>query len=117
MKNSSFRKSFYIACKGLKYAIVTERNIKIHLIMAVLVSLLGWYLGISNLEWLIVILTITLVIVLEIVNTVVENIVDLITLEYHPLAAIAKDLSAGAVLVAALGAAIVGAVTFLKYLT
>lgn len=116
MKNKkSILNAFGVAFKGIKYCVVNERNIKIHIVAGLLVLILGWYLGVSSLEWGILILTITLVISLEMVNTAIETVVDMLTTKYHPLAKVAKDVAAGAVLVAALGSLVIGAVIFFKY--
>jgi diacylglycerol kinase len=86
----------------------TQRNARIHLSLALAVIVLGLWLGLSRIEWAIIVLTIGLVLAAEAFNTVAEAAVDLATDEYHPLAKIAKDVAAGAVLLMAITAAIVG---------
>ncbi|MDQ2658416.1 MAG: diacylglycerol kinase family protein, partial [Bacteroidota bacterium] len=91
--------------------------LKIHLVVAITVVAAGFYFDITNVEWCIVLITIALVISLEMINSSLENIADLASPEYHPLAGKAKDIAAGAVLFAAVVAVIVGVLVFLKYLS
>ena len=92
--------------------IKTERNMKIHCVFTALVVLAGIILGISATEWCICLTLFGLVMALELVNTSVEAVVDLVTEERKPLAKIAKDTAAGAVLIAAIMAAIAGGIIF-----
>ena len=85
---------------------------KIHIAVAALVVIAGWILGLSITEWCICLGLFGLVMALELVNTAVEAVVDLVTTECHPLAKIAKYTAAGAVLIAAIMAAIVGLLIF-----
>mgnify|MGYP002433540536 FL=1 len=85
---------------------------KIHCTVAVLVVIAGLILGISVTEWCICLGLFGMVMALELVNTAVEAVVDLVTEERNPLAKIAKDTAAGAVLIAAIMAAIVGLIIF-----
>lgn len=94
----------------------TQPNARFHLVAAVVVTAAGFLLEISRLEWLAVVLCMALVLALEAVNTALEYLTDLVSPEYHPLAGKAKDAAAGAVLVAAIGAAVVGGVVFLPKL-
>ena len=86
---------------------------KIHCCAALLVVVLGFYLKLSAIEWCICLVLFGLVMALELVNTAVESVVDLVTEERKPLAKIAKDTAAGAVLIAAIMAAIAGCIIFL----
>ena len=86
----------------------TQRNARIHISIALVVVILGLWLGLSYAQWAIIVLTIGLVLAAEAFNTVAEAAVDLATAEYHPLAKIAKDVAAGAVLMVAITAVIVG---------
>lgn len=112
-KRQALRKSFYHAFAGIFTTIHDERNIKIHLMMTALVVIFGFILKISYVEWLICLLLFGLVISLEIVNTAIEAVVDLASPDIHPLAKKAKDCAAGAVLVAAIFAAIIGLIIFI----
>lgn len=86
---------------------------KIHCCAAVVVVILGLLLGLSVTEWCICLVLFGLVMALELVNTAVEAVVDLVTKERKPLAKVAKDTAAGAVLIAAIMAAIAGCIIFL----
>ncbi len=107
-KNQSLYESFNNAINGLIEAVKSERNMRTHLITAVLVLLLGMILDLSRTELMILFFTISLVISLELVNTAIEKTIDLITKEYHPLARKAKDIAAAAVFMAALNAVAIG---------
>ena len=111
-KKDPLHKSFSYAFEGIFTCIRNERNMKIHIEVATLVVIAGWILGLSITEWCICLGLFGLVMALELVNTAVEAVVDLVTTERHPLAKIAKDTAAGAVLIAAIMAAIVGLLIF-----
>lgn len=111
-KKPPLYKSFGYALEGIFTCIRNERNIKIHCTVAILVVIAGAVLGITPIEWCICLTLFGLVIALELVNTAIESVVDLVTTERKPLAKIAKDTAAGAVLVAAIMAAIVGLIIF-----
>jgi diacylglycerol kinase len=107
------RSSFGYALAGLKYGWRTQRHLRIHAVIAALAVGAGLVLSLTAAEWAVILTLITLVTALELLNTVVEVVVDLVSPEYHPLAKIAKDVAAGAVLVAAMGAVAAGAALFL----
>ena len=111
-KKDPLKKSFGYAFEGISTCIKKERNMKIHCTVAVLVVVAGAILGLSVLEWCICLILFGLVMALELVNTAVEAVVDLVTEERKPLAKIAKDAAAGAVLIAAIMAAIAGSIIF-----
>ncbi len=106
-------KSFKYAIEGIITAINKERNMKIHISIMILVIIMGIVLKISKIEWIICTILFGLVISLELVNTAIENTIDLITQEKDPKAKIAKDTAAGAVLVSAISAAIIGLIIFI----
>ena len=108
----SLLKSFQHAFEGIIHTIKKERNIKIHLSFMCAVILCGFYFHITKLEWMICLILFALVISLELVNTAVEAAVDLNTNYYHPLAKVAKNTAAGAVLVTAINALLVGYIVF-----
>ena len=112
-KKDPIYKSFGYAFEGIFTCIRQERNMKIHCCAAVVVVVLGLLLGLSATEWCICLVLFGLVMALELVNTAVEAVVDLVTKERKPLAKVAKDTAAGAVLIAAIMAAIVGCIIFL----
>jgi diacylglycerol kinase len=101
-------RSFYFAFAGLGYLFRTQRNARIHLVLGILACGLGVWLGISRVEWAVIVFTIALVLILEGLNTAVEAAIDLASPDIHPLAKAAKDLAAGMVLIAALASVAVG---------
>ena len=108
--------SFGYAFEGIWTGIRKERNMKIHCLAIICVTLAGTLLHITATEWCICLLLFALVAALELVNTAVEAVVDLVTEEKKPLAKIAKDTAAGAVLFAAIVSVIIGCIIFLPYL-
>lgn len=117
MKNSADKKnklykSFGYAFEGIGNTILHERNMQIHCTVTILVVIFGFLLKISLLEWFVCLLLFALVLSLELVNTALEAVVDLVTTEKKPLAKKAKDAAAGAVLMSAIIAAILGGIIF-----
>ena len=104
-------------CGNWPPTVRTERNMKIHLVAAILVLIACFFFDISRVEFLILVITITMVMSAEVVNTAIEAVVDMSTNYYHPLAKIAKNAAAGAVLITAINAVIVGYVIFWDKLT
>ena len=111
-RSQSLFQSFNFATEGIVHAVRTQRNLWIHfaLAAAVLVAAVGF--GASKLELAVLLLAITFVLVAELVNTAVEAVVDVASTSFDPMAKIAKDIAAGAVLVAALNAVAVGYLVF-----
>lgn len=107
-----FRRSFRFAYEGLKYALSTQQNMQFHFLSAFVVLILAILFELPKAEILFILLSVTLVIVCELINTAVEKTVDLAMPDRHPLAKIAKDAAAAAVLVSAVFAAIVGMIVF-----
>ncbi|WP_066293340.1 diacylglycerol kinase family protein [Bacillus sp. FJAT-29937] len=105
--------SFGYAMSGIRTAFKQENNLKIHLFVSVIVILMGLVLSISNMEWLIILLAIGGMISLEMINSAIERAVDLVTIDFHPLAKAAKDMAAGAVLIFAVISVIIGLIIFL----
>ena len=100
--------SFFYAAKGLRYAFSTQRNFRIHIGFALVAFSLGLFLGLNKSDLAIMVLTATSVLVVELLNTAIESVVDLaIGKRFHPLAQIAKDCSAGAVLVASISSLLI----------
>ena len=110
------RSSFRYAFAGLWWTLTTQRNMRIHVAIGAAAFVLGLLLRLSTTELALVALTTTVVLAAEMFNTVVEAAVDLASPSYHPLARIAKDVSAGAVLVTSLGAIAVGLLVYLPHL-
>ncbi len=117
MKTKSLIESFNYAVKGIIYALKKERNMKIHFSMATIVIISSLFFNFTKMELLMIFFAIALVIISELLNTAVEKTVDLITDKYHPLAKVAKDVAAGAVLIAAINSVIVGYLLFFDKIT
>jgi diacylglycerol kinase (ATP) len=100
--------SFRYAFAGWWYVLRTQHNTWIHAAISSAVLLLAWRLRLARVEWAVLILTITVVWMAEFVNTSLEAIVDMTMPDPHPLAKVAKDVAAAAVLVGAGGAVLVG---------
>ena len=109
-------KSFTFAFAGLAYLLRTQSNFWVHLMAALLIVVVAWLLGLRGGELAVLILTIGVVLVAEAINTALEALVDLASPEVHPLAKVAKDVSAAAVLMAAVTAVVVGVVVLLPRL-
>lgn len=106
-------KSFGFAFSGIAYAFGTQLNFKIHCLALLLVAAFGWYLKIALQEWLWITGVSGLVIIAELFNTALEVLVDLVSPGYHEKAKIVKDVSAAAVLIAALTAILVALIIFI----
>ena len=108
MRSRNILEAFRCAFSGLWYTLRTQRNMRVHIAIATAVIVVGTWLKLSANQWALIALTSGLVLVSEMVNTVIEKLVDLVCPEYHPLAKIIKDVMAGAVVLAAVVAVIVG---------
>jgi diacylglycerol kinase (ATP) len=115
-RTSKLIASFGYAFAGLWYMLRTQRNAQIHCLVAACALALGAFLGLARMEWLALILVITLVLAAEGINTAIEATVDVATSTFNPLARIAKDVAAGTVLLCAIAAVIVGCIIFLPHL-
>ncbi|WP_317191192.1 diacylglycerol kinase family protein [Hymenobacter sp. BT523] len=107
--------SFGHAFRGVWAALGSEVHLRFHAVATAVVTGLGFYCGISRLEWALVAISVACVWATELMNTAIEALTDLASPDYHPLAGKAKDVAAGAVLLAALGAVVVGALVFGPY--
>lgn len=112
MKIKKLVESFNYAISGVVHTARTQRNMQIHLVVALCVLLACFFFEISKIEFLVLAITSTLVIATEVVNTAIEATIDMSTNHYHPLAKIAKNASAGAVLITTLNAVLVGYIIF-----
>ncbi len=108
--------SFKHAWAGLSHAVRTQPNFIIHASLSLLVVIAGLLTHITVLYWLILALTITIGLVIELLNTAIESAVDLATSDFHPLAKIAKDTAAAAMLVYAVGAVVIALIIFIPQL-
>ena len=104
--------SFKYAIEGFISSFKTERNMKIHVLAMIIVIALGLTLKVSAMEWFICILAIVIVLSGELFNTAIETVVDMVSPEKNEKAKLAKDISAAAVLVLTIGAAIIGLIIF-----
>lgn len=111
-KKITLIRSFYYAISGITSAIRSERNLRIHLILSLLVIFLGFAFSITSIEWLIIVLVLGGMLCSELMNSAIERVVDLATEDYHPLAKQAKDIAAGAVLLFAITSVVVGMIIF-----
>ena len=109
-------RSFQNAFRGIIHTLRSQRNARIHLGAASLVVGLGVWLGLEFLEWAVLVLTIGVVVAVEMVNTALEALSDAVCPDHHPLVGIGKDVAAGAVLVAAVAAVVVGLLIFVPRL-
>jgi diacylglycerol kinase len=112
----TFLRSFVYAGRGLWHALRTQRNMRVHFAAAILALALGVVLRISAVEFAIVFVAIAGVLVAEMFNTVTEALTDLATQDYHPLARVAKDVAAGAVLLSAILAVVIALFVYLPHL-
>jgi diacylglycerol kinase (ATP) len=110
---TKFIRSFGFAFQGFKQTFKEEQNMRIHSLVAILVIIAGFVFKISYLEWIAIAGCIGVVFAAEMFNTAIENLVDYISLERHPMAGKIKDLSASAVLVCTIVSVIIGCLIFL----
>lgn len=108
-------RSFKFAFEGIYSGIKTETNWKIGLIESIFVLFAGFYFNITKLEWIIVLILIGIVLYAELCNSAIEAIVDSFTQEEHPGAKLAKDFSAGSVVIMIIASGIVGVIIFAPY--
>ena len=116
-RQHSLRWSFNWAFEGIVYVVRTQRNMQIHAAAAVFVLVMGLLLDLSRLELVAVMAAVSLVLVAEMLNTAIEAAIDAVVTTYHPLVKIAKDVAAGAVLVATVNALAVAYFVFYDRLT
>src|SRR5438067_7482967 len=109
---AKFITGFRYAFRGLWYALRTQRNARVHVSIAILAILLGVVLHISAVEFAMVFVAIIVVFIAEMFNTVFELCIDLASPDFHPLAKIAKDVAAGAVLLSATLSVVIGLFVF-----
>ena len=108
LKNDNFIEACNNAVNGIIYAATTQRNIRIQLVLAVIIMMLSLFYGLNTTEFLCLVFAVFMVIFAEMINTAIETVVALFVDVYHPKAKIAKDVAAGAVVLAACNALVVG---------
>ena len=116
LREGGLARSFNSALEGIVYALRTQRNVKIHFVVTALVLFASVWLSITKTELILLLITIALVLVTEMINSSLEVVLDLAVERYHPLARVAKDVAAGAVLFATLNAVVVGYLIFFEAL-
>lgn len=116
VKPTRFIDSVNCAIEGIIWASRTQKHMRRHFIAALVLLLAVLFLKVSPLEFTLLAISVSFVLFAELMNTAVEAVVDMITTEYHPLAKIAKDVAAGGVLVAAIGAVVMGYLILSKYI-
>ncbi len=109
----TFKGSVKNCLDGISYVTKNEKNFKREIALGIIALILSYILKIDKIEFIIVLTMICLVLTTEIINTAIERTVDLVTKEYHELARIAKDVSAGSVLVTSTFALIIGIIIFM----
>jgi diacylglycerol kinase (ATP) len=112
IRRPSIIESFNYAIEGVIHVLRTQRNMRIHFAVAVAVLVIAVAVGVSRLELIALLLAITFVLVAEMINTAVEGTIDAATTSFDPMAKLAKDIAAGAVLIAAVNAVAVGYLVF-----
>ena len=108
-----FSSSMKNCLEGINFVITNESNFKKEIVIGIIALLLSYILKISRIEFIIILIMIALVLTSEIINTSIEKVVDLYTKDYNNLAKIAKDVSAGSVLVMSIFSLLVGVIIFL----
>lgn len=109
----TFKGSVKNCLDGISYVTKNEKNFKREIVLGIIALILSYILKIDKIEFIIVLTMICLVLTAEIINTAIERAVDLVTKEYHELARIAKDVSAGSVLVTSIFSLIIGIIIFI----
>lgn len=109
----TFKGSVKNCLDGISYVTKNEKNFKREIALGIIALILSYILKIDKIEFIIILTMICLVLTAEIINTAIERTVDLVTKEYHELARIAKDVSAGSVLVTSIFALIIGIIIFM----
>jgi len=104
--------SFNFAVEGIIHVVRTQRNMRIHLVAAVVVLVAAIWIGVSKLELIALLLAIAFVFIAEMINSALEQAIDVATTSFDPLAKLAKDVAAGAVLIATVNAIAIGYLVF-----
>jgi diacylglycerol kinase (ATP) len=105
-----------VAIEGILYTVRTQKHMRHHFLAALVLLCAALFLRVSPIEFMLLALAISFVLFAELLNTAIEVVVDMISPQFHPMAKVAKDVAAGAVLVAAFGTAIMGYLVLAKYL-
>lgn len=114
LKNKNFIDAWKKAFGGIWYAVKTQRNVKVQLVIALIVVICAIYFKVTIIETMFLSFATMLVIIVEVINTSIEEAVNLCTSKFHPIAKIAKDVGAGAVVLSALNAVIIAIFIFVS---
>lgn len=109
-------KSFKYAFRGFRKAFIQEQNLQIHVAVSIVVIFLGVYLNIRKWEMITLLLLIFAILILELINTIFERLADMLRPRIHSYVEVIKDVMAATVLIAAIGAVIIGIIIFFPYL-
>ncbi len=112
----SLLESFNVAFEGIIHVLRTQRNMRIHFLVAAVVLVVAFAAGVSRLELIALLLAIAFVLIAEMINTAVEGAIDVATTSFDPMAKLAKDIAAGAVLIATVTAVAIGYLIFSEQL-
>ena len=112
MKSRPLFQSFNFAIDGLIYVLRTQRNMRIHFLAAAAVLMLSLIVGVESTQFMLLVFAVSMVIASELVNSAIEAVIDVTTTSFDPMAKIAKDVAASAVLVSSLAALIIGYLIF-----
>ncbi|ERM92080.1 diacylglycerol kinase [Caldanaerobacter subterraneus] len=112
MKSRNLIDSFNYAIEGILHVFKTQRNMKIHFAIAIAVLFFCLFLDLTRVEFVIILFTISLVLIAEMINTAIETTIDMLVKNYNPMAKIAKNVAAGAVLIAAVNSMLVAYLIF-----
>jgi diacylglycerol kinase (ATP) len=115
-KPSRYTDSINFALEGILYAAKSQKHMRNHFLAALAILAAVLFLRVSNLEFILLVICVSFVLFAELMNTAVELCVDIVSPGYHPLAKHAKDVAAGAVLIAAIGAAVMGCLILSRYI-
>lgn len=115
-RTKQFLRSFSHAFRGLKYAIINEKNFQNELVIGVLVILAMIYFQITRTETVVLFIIIMVVLIMELINTIMERVVDILKPRIHPYARLIKDLMAATVLMSSILAVIIGVIIFVPYI-
>jgi len=111
-----FIKSFRCAFRGLKYVLKNEQNFQMELLIGIFIVILMFVFDIRDWQKVALFLVIFSVLAVELINTILERVVDILKPRVHPYAQLIKDIMAAAVLIASLGAIVIGAIIFYPYI-
>lgn len=112
-KNKNFLQSLKYAMQGIKYVFFNERNLKIQLLFAVFAVVVSVFLKLTDVEWILLCLTIGMVLFAEMLNTAIEIVLDLYSEKYNENIKIAKDISSGAVLLTSIMSVAIGGILWI----